>query len=108
MGHFFKKVLICKPRSSRDSSIESFIVCKDYCPPQNYTPSMMNPLLDYQYDETHQMTGINRCIAPFMACGDVEFDSDACYPIPEGYTLLDVLQPPINPPYKTAIEEMKH
>ncbi|ORY53304.1 hypothetical protein LY90DRAFT_413574, partial [Neocallimastix californiae] len=33
---FFKHVTYCKPRSSRNSSIESFIVCKDYQPPNHY------------------------------------------------------------------------
>lgn len=95
--------MICKPRASRDSSIESFIVCRDYCPPAGYIPTM-NPLLDYQYNESHQQTGLNRVIAPFMACGDLEWDADACYTLPDGYELLKVLQPPINPPYKSALE----
>ncbi|KAJ3328265.1 putative tRNA (cytidine(32)/guanosine(34)-2'-O)-methyltransferase, partial [Kappamyces sp. JEL0680] len=104
MGHFFKQVLICKPRSSRDSSIESFIVCKDYCPPADYVPSMLNPLLDYSYGPEHEVTGINRVIAPFLACGDLEYDADATYVLPEGHVVLDVVQPPINPPYKSFLD----
>ena len=42
---FFPTVTICKPRSSRNSSIESFVVCQDYSPPSGYTPTMLNPLL---------------------------------------------------------------
>lgn len=42
---FFPTVTICKPRSSRSSSIESFAVCQNYSPPSGYVPTMCNPLL---------------------------------------------------------------
>ena len=42
---FFPTVTICKPRSSRNSSIESFVVCQNYSPPAGYVPTMCNPLL---------------------------------------------------------------
>ena len=43
---FFPLVTISKPRSSRNSSIESFVVCQNYSPPIGYKPTMANPLLD--------------------------------------------------------------
>ncbi len=43
---FFPEVTIAKPSSSRNSSIESFVVCKGYNPPEGYKPNMSNPLLD--------------------------------------------------------------
>ena len=43
---FFPDVTVAKPRSSRNSSIESFVVCKNYQPPAGYKPNMANPLLD--------------------------------------------------------------
>ena len=30
---FFTNVTVAKPKSSRNSSIESFVVCRNYCPP---------------------------------------------------------------------------
>ena len=36
MDQFFEQVVICKPRSSRDSSIEAFILCRGYNPPKDY------------------------------------------------------------------------
>lgn len=42
---FFPTVTICKPRSSRNSSIESFAVCQNYSPPVGYVPTMLNPML---------------------------------------------------------------
>ncbi|KAI8867538.1 FtsJ-domain-containing protein [Ramicandelaber brevisporus] len=117
---FFRRVTCAKPRSSRNSSIEAFVVCQDYCPPEGYVPNMANPLMDVPFatmkkygDVTEvELEEINRVIAPFMACGDLSgFDSDMTYPLstetsPEpqaGYTCLDPTQAPISPPYKSAI-----
>ena len=47
---FFPEVTIAKPSSSRNSSIESFVVCKGYKPPDGYKPNMSNPLLDCTQD----------------------------------------------------------
>ncbi|KAJ8319942.1 hypothetical protein KUTeg_001529, partial [Tegillarca granosa] len=46
---FFPLVTIFKPRSSRNSSIEAFVVCQNYSPPPGYVPNMSNPLLDHHY-----------------------------------------------------------
>lgn len=46
--HFFQEVTIAKPKSSRNSSIESFIVCRKYAPPADFVPSMTNCMLDYK------------------------------------------------------------
>ncbi|XP_056273700.1 putative tRNA (cytidine(32)/guanosine(34)-2'-O)-methyltransferase isoform X3 [Pseudoliparis swirei] len=46
---FFSSVTCAKPRSSRNSSIEAFVVCQNYCPPDGYVPNMSNPLLDHCY-----------------------------------------------------------
>jgi tRNA (cytidine32/guanosine34-2'-O)-methyltransferase len=45
---FFKEVTVAKPKSSRNSSIESFVVCRYFEPPSGFTPSMSNSLLDYK------------------------------------------------------------
>ncbi|MGH0137657.1 UNVERIFIED_CONTAM: hypothetical protein FKN15_071613 [Acipenser sinensis] len=46
---FFSGVTCAKPRSSRNSSIEAFVVCQGYTPPEGYVPNMSNPLLDHCY-----------------------------------------------------------
>ena len=51
LGLFFEKVTCCKPRSSRNSSIEAFVVCQNFHPPPGYVPTMANPLLDQKYGE---------------------------------------------------------
>ncbi|EDO35418.1 predicted protein [Nematostella vectensis] len=105
---FFPTVTICKPRSSRNSSIESFVVCQGYAPPQGYKPTMSNPLLDsHQNPDFNSLEGVNRIVVPFLACGDLSaYDSDQTYKldVQEGkeYTSLPPTQGPIDPPYKTA------
>ncbi|KAJ9059342.1 tRNA (uridine-2'-O-)-methyltransferase trm7, variant 2 [Entomophthora muscae] len=46
---FFKTVTCSKPRSSRNSSVEAFVVCQNYSPPEGYVPSMVNPMMDLSY-----------------------------------------------------------
>ncbi|KAF8772135.1 hypothetical protein HU200_006131 [Digitaria exilis] len=58
------------------------------------------------------LEGPNKVYIPFLACGDLSgYDSDRSYPLPstEGgsYRSLDPVQPPIAPPYKTALEMKK-
>ncbi len=41
---FFARVVVAKPRSSRASSVEAFIVCLDFCPPAEFQASLERPL----------------------------------------------------------------
>eukprot|EP00116_Pleurobrachia_bachei_P007211 sb/3467473/ len=106
---FFKDVQCCKPRSSRNSSIEAFVVCREYSPPEGYEPTMVNPMLqlDYNFD-FDSLDGVNRFIVPYVACGDLSaYDSDKSYSLKEGaipYVYHPPVQSPINPPYKAACE----
>lgn len=78
---FFEKVSITKPASSRNSSIEAFVVCQKYNPPTEYIPQMINPMMDdvkLIANETDSI--VNRQIIPFIVCGDLRgFDSDMSY-----------------------------
>ncbi|CAL8291750.1 unnamed protein product [Boreogadus saida] len=105
---FFSQVTCAKPRSSRNSSIEAFVVCLNYSPPEGYVPNMSNPLLDHSYDvDFNQLEGPNRIIVPFLACGDLSaYDSDQTYPLQldasQEYRYTPPTQPPIKPPYQQA------
>ncbi|KAF3925443.1 hypothetical protein ABW21_db0203373 [Orbilia brochopaga] len=118
---FFERVTVAKPRSSRGSSIEAFVVCENYAPPMRFEPSLENPIWTgptKQEDVEAQIAEVSlenapngRWVAPFIACGDLsEWDSDATYQLPEtdenGVKRVsrDPIQPPTAPPYKTAIE----
>lgn len=109
----FSSVVIAKPSSSRTSSIESFVVCQNYSPPEGYKPTMANPLLKVEDAEFSKLSGANRVLVPFVACGDLSsYDSDMNYPLTEpgsdkDYKELPPVQAPINPPYKRACEMKK-
>uniref|UniRef100_A0A4W5QLP9 Putative tRNA (cytidine(32)/guanosine(34)-2'-O)-methyltransferase n=1 Tax=Hucho hucho TaxID=62062 RepID=A0A4W5QLP9_9TELE len=111
---FFSSVTCAKPRSSRNSSIEAFVMCQNYSPPEGYVPNMSNPLLDHSYDvDFNQLEGPNRIIVPFLACGDLSaFDSDRTYPLQldasKEYKYTPPTQPPIRPPYQQACQLRKN
>nr|KAH9827504.1 putative tRNA (cytidine(32)/guanosine(34)-2'-O)-methyltransferase [Teratosphaeria destructans] len=97
----FESVTVAKPRSSRASSVESFIVCTNFRPPKGFRASLDNPLgagrdlssakTDHprskrQPTRTVHDDGVveldlgsdsedeqshDRWIAPFLACGDL-------------------------------------
>lgn len=105
---FFPIVTIAKPRSSRNSSIEAFVVCQGYTPPPGYVPTMLNPLLDHKYTDFNELEGINRVIVPFLACGDLSaFDSDRTYSLGPEYQYHPPTQQPINPPYQAALDRKR-
>src|SRR5271170_1578186 len=99
----FNKVVCAKPRASRGSSLEAFVVCQEFSPPQGFNDAMENPFPTVVKEERYHM---ERLIAPFIACGDLSaFDSDATYTDvakPEGGS-LDPIQPPTKPPYRRAV-----
>lgn len=120
LGYLFDKVVCAKPRSSRGTSLESFIVCLGYNPPVGWEPKLDinvsvedffqgcdigklslddegGKLLDYREEP--------RSIAKFIACGGLSsFDSDATYHVDPSSSALDPVQAPTNPPYKKALE----
>ena len=132
----FEKVCVAKPRSSRASSIEAFIVCENFHPPKGFKASLENPLgrgseLKADPSKPTQHRGPSRrvrddgiveidlgsedeedegtrWVAPFLACGDLSsWDSDATYELPKDSQSLDPVQPPTAPPYKRALEMRK-
>eukprot|EP00953_Heterococcus_sp_UTEX-ZZ885_P040606 20744-Heterococcus_DN1.PRE.1 len=88
---FFTRVTIAKPKSSRNSSIEAFVVCQGYCKPNGFSPEMLSPLLDHQYAVEEEQTELSASSEPlgpggeltvrFVACGDLsgfdDHDDDA-------------------------------
>ncbi|CAG4956574.1 unnamed protein product [Colias eurytheme] len=113
LKQFFELVTVTKPKSSRNSSIEAFVVCQNYNPPPAYVPTMVNPLLDHKYCDFNQFTGVNRFIVPFNACGDINaYDSDTSYPLllegQEHYEYREPVQSPIDPPYKDILDKTRN
>jgi tRNA (cytidine32/guanosine34-2'-O)-methyltransferase len=129
---FFAEVTCAKPKSSRNSSIEAFVVCQGYRPPEGFEPAALRRVLEQRAggmlreDAGSEMAGTmrwpNAAVVPFAACGDLSgYDADMSYDLetptrrggsdPEAnagdatgvYTPLEPVAPPIAPPYKTAI-----
>ena len=122
LKRFFEKVTCAKPKASRNSSFESFVVCENFRLPAGFVPDMERNLLDLQYAmaETEQEfnSGVNleRAICEevyFQGCGDVfGYDADQSYPLDEAasggdYVHQEPLQKPINPPYANALRLKK-
>ncbi|GMS88447.1 hypothetical protein PENTCL1PPCAC_10622 [Pristionchus entomophagus] len=117
MRKFFQHVSCAKPKSSRQSSCEAFIVCQGYTPPVGYEPTMKNILFSEDYETAvSSLTGANRVVVPFVACGDLSgWDSDRVYPLDTTqldpnhtrYVNREVIAPPTEPPYKLACELKK-
>lgn len=114
LGRLFREVTCAKPRSSRGSSLEAFIVCRHYEPRPGWDPlAMINCGLstsDYfdrlwKSDENVE----ERVVAPFVACGDLSaYDSDATYlDLDASHKSLDPVRSPVAPPYKTALEKKR-
>lgn len=118
LGYLFEKVVCAKPRSSRGTSLEAFIVCMGYKPKEGWTPKLE---LNKSTEEFFEGAGIGksyiqngmevpvdeRAIAKFISCGDLnEGDSDATYTLnsTQEKRNLSPVQMPTAPPYKKALE----
>ncbi len=118
---FFPVVTCAKPKSSRNSSIEAFVVCEGYLPPEGFDHKDLYRLLERASSQSggldcasSWLEGPSKLIVPFLACGDLRgFDADQSYPLQtsgagsekeSAYQSLAPVQPPIAPPYRTAME----
>lgn len=106
---FFCEVLCCKPRSSRNSSIEAFVVCRGYNPPKDFIPTELTNFISAGYGAVSEMDEFNAKFVPFVAAGDLShaYDSDRTYALGEGYRWHDPIQPPTIPPYKEAVDRKR-
>ena len=98
---FFEHVWVAKPRSSRNSSTEAFVVCKGFKLPEGYTPR-----LSHNEELMTLLTSQERKIVPFVACGDLSgYDADMNYT--DAIDALPPVQPPIGAAYEEAIKIKK-
>ncbi|KAM0791389.1 putative tRNA (cytidine(32)/guanosine(34)-2'-O)-methyltransferase, variant 2 [Microbotryomycetes sp. NB124-2] len=124
---FFERVTCAKPRSSRNSSMEAFVVCERFR--TGFTPDLTKPLLDFSYasgaaetckpetdsnqlkGERNELVGEMRVIAPFVACGDLSgFDSETFYPqlaLSDSLIAAARVQAPTAPPYREYMAKKK-
>ncbi|EDW78293.1 uncharacterized protein Dwil_GK16249 [Drosophila willistoni] len=72
MRTFFKHFEYYKPLSSRPSSIEHFVVCRDFFLPPGYIPQVINPARNDIADQARKTgSATNRRLVPFIAHGDL-------------------------------------
>ena len=94
---FFPLVTVAKPRSSRNASIEAFVVCQNYLPPLGFEPVMLKKVLESkmtleELTQDHEEEASPSCshlstsevkpkhVVPFVACGDLQgWDSEKSY-----------------------------
>ena len=110
---------MCRPKCSRDSSLEAFAVCRHYLPPSDFDAAN-DTLLEYLAEKNPErfLSENPYPVVPFLVCGEENaFDSDRTYPLVlnEGdneqetkYEYKAPVQPPINPPYKEAQKMRKN
>ncbi|CAK0869309.1 unnamed protein product [Prorocentrum cordatum] len=104
----FDDVVVCKPRASRNSSQEAFVVCRGFAPlagpgtaPALYSPGRHAELVDLG-------PGSARLVVPFVACGARDGpDADTNYAVGPGHRLLGPVAPPLQAPYREALEERR-
>lgn len=118
---FFADVLVSKPRSSRTSSIEAFVVCRNFSPVKGYVPCIISGDAASN-TEAEALSATNRVLVPFVSAGDLcGLDADMSYaldadipgiPPREGgsdapYVSLPPIIPPIEPPYAEAMRRLR-
>ena len=127
----FERVSVAKPTSSRNSSMEAFVVCQHFKEGKQYQnlPLDLGGYLNIrdmigipeddttndQQQEDNNNNKLDPFVIPFLACGDLSgwsnhghhLDADASYPIDLSEYIRPVA-PPIQPPYETSISMRKN
>jgi len=133
LRQMFRRVSVAKPSSSRNSSMEAFVVCQHF----KGRPYLNLPLDVGGYVNVTDLVAadddsvserasgnsegnelLHPSILPFIACGDLSgwtpaggeiLDSDKSYPVPsqDPDAYIPPVAPPIDPPYETSIARQK-
>ncbi len=76
---FFNQVDIVKPKSSRPSSVENFIVCRFFNPPPTYALTKLSAFAPFQaaYVAQPELEADNKKIYEFVTCGDLSAFDEA-------------------------------
>jgi tRNA (cytidine32/guanosine34-2'-O)-methyltransferase len=73
---FFERVVVAKPRSSRASSVEAFIVCMNFFPPDGFKASLEEPMgVGERLDEMAKMQALQAPIVTPAILQDPETSS---------------------------------
>jgi tRNA (cytidine32/guanosine34-2'-O)-methyltransferase len=106
----FDRVSIAKPTSSRNSSLESFVVCQQFNTSNSADVRNLSLDRDTILDVPEGSPSLPKCIPPFLACGDLSgwgeaagtiMDADKSYPMEEEDYVAPI-HPPMAPPHTTS------
>ena len=96
---FADGVWVAKPKSSRNSSIECFIVGKGFCMPAGYVPELSPDFCLIEHRDRQEG------VVKFLSCGDMNsWDADRNYSLDPNSVYIPPIQPPTNPAYRDALE----
>lgn len=118
----FHKVSVAKPSSSRNSSIEAFVVCQGFkageyvdLPLEGGFDPQLSGAGGLRSKDGQASDDILPSIVPFLACGSLAgykppagmdfLDSDKSYPLDEDH--VEPVMKPIRPPYEASIAKAK-
>ncbi|CAH8871565.1 unnamed protein product [Trichobilharzia szidati] len=116
---FSGQVSFSKPRASRNSSLESFIVCRGFVGPrlrtdlksslstsEEHSDSDNLLLLWYEKDNFEDVDSSQQSLLPFIACGDLRgFDSDVTYTLDPEHVVKPPVQDPLDPAYSEMVTQ---
>jgi tRNA (cytidine32/guanosine34-2'-O)-methyltransferase len=122
----FHRVSIAKPTSSRNSSLEAFVVCQDF----KGAPYLDLPLQGGIESVLEETSSVPPAVPPFLACGDLSgwkggegsgglvggnkettnnrtdwMDANKSYPMDETADYIAPVAPPIQPPHEEAASQ---
>ncbi|CEM00626.1 unnamed protein product [Vitrella brassicaformis CCMP3155] len=101
----FRQVSCCKPASSRNSSFEAFVVCRDFIGRQpegsggGWGGGSFNDWAEELMRQVDAKGGM--AVVPFVSCGDLtgDLDADRNYPLDEAHEFRPPVQPPLSASY---------
>lgn len=127
----FERVSVAKPSSSRNSSMEAFVVCQNFKGGKySDLPLEIGGFADIREhvsnsddDDTgtkkadrssSAVSDLHPAVVPFLACGDLSgfgppgmvLDSNKSYPM-DSKDYVSPIAPPIHPPYETSMLRQK-
>jgi tRNA (cytidine32/guanosine34-2'-O)-methyltransferase len=110
---FFPEVYVAKPKSSRNSSVEAFVVGRGFHLPDSFRRGVLRHVSDYAGGlcDAESSSSAESTIVPFVACGDLSgYDADASYPLEpadgeSSYQSMAPTQKPTTPAYRAYLEQ---
>ncbi|XP_034475461.1 putative tRNA (cytidine(32)/guanosine(34)-2'-O)-methyltransferase 2 [Drosophila innubila] len=111
LKRFFKDACVFKPSASRNSSIEAFVVCRQFCMPKDHVPcNLITEWYNIPGAALKNITGKERGPVehlPFVG-HKCEYDSDFTYELGDDYVPLEAVQKPLTAAYQEVVEKTRN